>query len=172
MTNLEDDETKLYTQFANDGKKIGMFVGTKDGIDYMKADQIALYINESSGETIALIRANHIVMEGQTSIEDLLTGVAQIEILDVKDLYADQLVIDKTMVAESADFDQTVSASGYLIKGNQDVATWQTETIPTLSFSNRYNFVYRSNGTDYTALGYIVGSHGSKTIHYLGSATT
>ena len=51
-------------------------------------------------------------------------------------------------------------------------ATWQTETIPTLTFSNRYNFVYKSNGVEYTSLGYIVGSHGSKTIHYLGSATT
>ena len=76
MTNLEDDQEKLYTQFANDGKKIGMFVGTKDGIDYAKADQIALYINQSSGDTLALIRADHIVLDGTTTVEQLLTGQA------------------------------------------------------------------------------------------------
>lgn len=66
-----------------------------------------------------------------------------------------------------------VDCSSLHVDGYSDgSATWQTETIPTLTFSNRYNFVYRSNGVDYTSLGYIVGSHGSKTIHYLGSATT
>lgn len=126
MTNLEDDEAKLYTQFANDGKKIGMFVGTKDGIDYMKADQIALYINESSGDTIALIRATHIVMQGQTSIEDLLSGVAQINVLDVKDLYADQLIVDGSMNAGSVESD-----SGFSISNDQRVATWKTKTVVT-----------------------------------------
>ena len=126
MTNLEDDETKLYTQFANDGKKIGMFVGTKDGIDYAKADQIALYINESSGDTIALIRATHIVMQGQTSIEDLLSGVAQINVLDVKDLYADQLIVDGSMNAGSVESD-----TGFKISGNANVATWKSKTVVT-----------------------------------------
>lgn len=172
QTNKEDEDIQYYVDFFKLDDKVGMIVGTKDGVDYVKADQISLAINQSTGESIALIRATHIIMEGNTTIEDLMSGVAQINILDVKDLYAEQLVVDLTMSADSADFTQTVSASGYLINGDNTVATWQTETIPTLSFSNRYNFVYRSNGTDYTALGSVVGSHGSKTIHYLGSATT
>ena len=172
QTNKEDEEIQYYVDFFKLDDKVGMVVGTKDGVDYVKADQISLAINQSTGESIALIRATHIIMQGNTTIEDLMSGVAQINILDVKDLYAEQLVVDLTMTADSADFTQSVSASGYLINGDNNVATWQTETVPTLTFSSRYNFVYRSNGTDYTALGYLVGSHGTKTIHYLGSATT
>ena len=169
MTNLEDEEVKAYTTFYNDGKKIAMVVGTKDGVDFIKADQISLSINESTGETIALIRANHIVMEGQTSIEDLLTGVAQIEILDVKDLYADQLVVDGSSNVGSLEADTTITAgTGFMVGQDQHVATWQTETIPTFTFSGTHSFVYRQNGVDYTTSGKIIGTSGTKWIHYLG----
>ena len=169
MTNLEDEEVKAYTTFYNDGKKIAMVVGTKDGIDFIKADQISLSINESTGETIALIRANHIVMEGETSIEDLLTGVAQIEILDVKDLYADQLVVDGSSNVGSLEADTTITAgTGFKVGNDQHVATWQTEKIPTFTFSGTHSFVYRQNGVDYTTSGKIIGTSGTKSIHYLG----
>lgn len=169
MTNLEDDEVKAYTTFYNDGKKIAMVVGTKDGVDFIKADQISLSINESTGETIALIRANHIVMEGQTSIEDLLTGVAQIEILDVKDLYADQLVVDGSSNVGSLEADTTITAgTGFKVGQDAHEATWQTETIPTFTFSGTHSFVYRQNGVDYTTSGKIIGTSGTKSIHYLG----
>jgi hypothetical protein len=169
MTNLEDDEVKAYTTFYNDGKKIAMVVGTKDGIDFIKADQISLSINESTGDTVALIRADHIVMEGETSIEDLLTGVAQIEILDVKDLYADQLVVDGSSNVGSLEADTTITAgTGFKVGNDQHVATWQTETIPTFTFSGTHSFVYRQNGVDYTTSGKIIGTSGTKSIHYLG----
>ena len=162
MTNLEDDETKLYTQFANDGKKIGMFVGTKDGIDYAKADQIALYINESSGDTIALIRATHIVMQGQTSIEDLLSGVAQINILDVKDLYADQLIVDGSMTAGSVESD-----NGFKITGNANVATWKSKTVVTdvSTTSTSAGWLYGDVNLN------ITGRSSSKMIHSVTATT-
>lgn len=176
MTNLEDDETKLYTQFANDGKKIGMIVGTKDGIDYINAPQITLAINEWNGTRI-LLRADTIDIDGL--VDELTTYDLTVETLTTEgtatfngDVSAPGLTITDggdingftNLTGDNADFD-TLTVDG-------GEATWQTETIPTLTFSNRYNFVYRSNGVDYTSLGYIVGSHGSKTIHYLGSATT
>lgn len=158
MTNLEDDDIKYYTNLFNLGDRVGLIVGTKDGTDYIKADQISLSINQSTGESIALIRADHIVMEGETSIEDLLTGVAQINILDVKDFYVEQAVADEVN-------------TGVLKVGNgsdNHEATWQTETIPTFTFSNTHSFVYRQNGVDYTTSGKIIGSSGTKSIHYLG----
>ena len=171
MTNLEDEEEKLYTQFANDGKKIGMFVGTKDGIDYAKADQIALYINESSGDTIALIRATHIVMEGQTTIEDLLSGVAQINILDVADLNADQLVVDGSMNAGSVESD-----NGFKITNDARIATWQSKQISTPTYGTIRYFLYADSSGSTTPTGtthsYPITSHSESTIHYLGSADT
>lgn len=176
MTNLEDDETKAYTTFYNDGKKIGMIVGTKDGVDFVRGDQIVLAINEDGGTT-ATIRADCIDIDGL--VNELTTYDLTVETLTTEgtatfngDVYAPGLTITDggdidgftNITGSNADFDSLT------VDGSE--ATWQTETIPTLSFSSRYNFVYRSNGTDYTALGYIVGSHSSKTIHYLGSATT
>lgn len=63
MTNLEDEEEKAFTQFYNDGQKIGMIVGTKNGIDYINAPQITLAINEWGGTRI-LLRADTIDIDG------------------------------------------------------------------------------------------------------------
>ena len=84
MTILEDDTIKAYTTFYNDGRRIGMIVGTKDGVDYINAPQITLAINNWDGTTTARINADRIVLDGTTTVEELLTGLAQISILDVK----------------------------------------------------------------------------------------
>ena len=172
MTNLEDDEEKLYTQFANDGQKIGMFVGTKNGIDYAKADQIALYINESSGDTIALIRANHIVMEGQTTIEDLLSGTAEINILDVKDLYAEQLIVDLSIAADSLSTDHGITAgTGFYVGQDSHAATWQSYTARYCELSGSHYMMYGAQGTTTplgTVAGRLVTGYTNTTIHYLG----
>ena len=47
-------------------------------------------------------------------------------------------------------------------------ASWKSVAVPVLTFSNQHNYVYKSNGVEYTALGYIVGSYSTKTIYYLG----
>ena len=47
---------------------IGMVVGKKEGDQYIKAAEIALSINASTGETEARIDADHIYLNGQTSI--------------------------------------------------------------------------------------------------------
>ena len=74
MTEYEDDENKLYTTFFNLGNKVGMILGTKDGIDYVKADQISLAINNSTGESVARIQANHIILSGSTTLDSFFSG--------------------------------------------------------------------------------------------------
>lgn len=174
QTNKEDEDIQYYVDFFKLDDKVGMIVGTKDGVDYVKADQISLAINQSTGESIALIRATHIIMQGNTTIEDLMSGVAQINILDVKDLYAEQLVVDLTMVADSADFTHSVSASGYLINGNDNVAKWQTYTARKVTLSNSFAFRYEtSGGASYgTVNGRIVTGYSDTVLHYLGYPDT
>ena len=176
MTNLEDDDIKYYTEFFNLGDRVGLIVGTKDGTDYIKADQISLSINQSTGESVALIRADHIVMEGQTTIEDLLTGVAEINVLDVKDLYTEQLVVDLSISAGSAEFDDGVTAAGYYINGNNNKAVWQNKQISTPTFGTRHYFLYAASSGSTTPTGttqhYPITGHTEATIHYLGSADT
>ena len=176
MTNLEDDDIKYYTEFFNLGDRVGLIVGTKDGTDYIKADQISLSINQSTGESVALIRADHIVMEGQTTIEDLLTGVAEINVLDVKDLYTEQLVVDLSISAGSAEFDDGVTAAGYYINGNNNKAVWQNKQISTPTFGTGHYFLYAAASGSTTPTGttqhYPITGHTEATIHYLGSADT
>lgn len=173
-TNTEDEEEKYYTDFFNLGTKVGMIVRTKNGVDYIDAPQISLAINDWNDPTSRiLLKADAIDIDGV--VETLRTYALQVASLDsgsaefTEDVrMLGDLILYGTLTGNKGDF-VSLYVEG---SGGAQQATWQTETIPTLSFSNRYNFVYRSNGTDYTVLGYLVGSHGSKTIHYLGSATT
>ena len=62
---------------------IGMVVGVKNGANYIKAGEIAIAINSSTGETVANINADHIFLNGQTSVEALLTGEATVSEMGV-----------------------------------------------------------------------------------------
>lgn len=179
QTNKEHEDGEFYQEFVNDVTGIGMVVGKYNGGWKIKAGEIILAMNDDGGTT-AHISADVIDIDGL--ITELLAydvTFATVTTTNTATFGGDVYIQDGNgltfpdggdingvtdLFADNATFD-TLTVYG-------DEATWQTETVPTLSFSNRYNFVYRSNGTDYTALGYIVGSHGSKTIHYLGSATT
>ena len=55
------------------GSYIGMVVGKKNGNEYIKAGEIALSINSSTGESIALINANHVNISA-TNDAHLLAG--------------------------------------------------------------------------------------------------
>lgn len=177
QTNEEDGTLQTYADLERYNNMIRMVVGTKDGQNYIQAGQIALSINEQDASTRILLQADVIDIDG------IITA------LEAKTLGVGGLTVEgRSTFKQGADFEAGLATdsnanincggvvnadSGFTVGGiSGDKATWQTETIPTLSFSSRYNFVYRLNGTDYTALGYLVGSHGSKTIHYLGSATT
>jgi hypothetical protein len=143
-----------------------MVVGYYDGEAKIEAGKIALSINTSTGESEALINANHIALEGQTTVDQLLTGLAQISSLDVNNLKA-----------LTCDFDNVTaeSVTTKLLTVNSETATWQTYTARycTLNGTRRY-FMYTntSGGTDPvgTVYGQIVASFENKTIQYLGKA--
>lgn len=73
MTNLEDEDLKWYTEFIKTQNQIGMVIRKKNGIDYIDAAAIALAINESSGETSAYIKADHVNISA-TNTAHLLAG--------------------------------------------------------------------------------------------------
>ena len=89
MTNQEDEQIKYSSDFLKTDQMIGMIVGIKDGNAYIKAAQIALAINDSTGETTAQISADKILLDGQTTVAQLLTGLAIISSLKTHLLSAD-----------------------------------------------------------------------------------
>jgi phage minor structural protein len=80
-TNQMNDKVKTFTEFVKDNELIGMVVGIKDGDRYIKAGEISIAINESTGDTEAKINADKIYLNGSTKISDLLTGDAEITFL-------------------------------------------------------------------------------------------
>ena len=85
----EYDKIKTYSDLVKTDSMIGMVVGIKDGAAYIKAAEIALSINDSTGETLALISADKILLEGSTTVKDLLTGAAIASTLKTHLLEAD-----------------------------------------------------------------------------------
>lgn len=181
-TELEDDKSTTYTEWIYLKNAIGMAIGRKNGKDYIRGGEITLAINDDHGVT-AKIAADTIDIDGL--IDELVAYDVTFETLEVDntatfkgDVYIHEnglTFVDGGNINGATDVSAESGIFGSLYVddgGSSTEATWQSETIPTLTFSNRYNFVYQSNGQEYTSLGYIIGSHGSKTIHYLGSATT
>lgn len=160
MTNLEDDEIKTWTEFIKTDQMIGMVVGTRNGSNYIKGGEITLAINEDGGST-AKLSADAIDIDGL------------VDALKAMDITANRLVATVSIALGNVSItEQGLNIGDSSFRFDRSTVSWQTETIPVLTFSNQHNYVYRSNGVDYTALGSIVGSHSTKTIHYLGSATT
>ena len=71
MTNLEDEDMKWYTEFIKNKNQIGMVIRKKNGRDYIDAAAIALAINESTGETTALIKADHVNISATNTVHVL-----------------------------------------------------------------------------------------------------
>ena len=78
MDNLKDEDLKWYTEFIKTKNQIGMVIRKKNGTDYIDAAAIALSINESTGETTALIKADHVNISA-TSTAQLLSGAMMMD---------------------------------------------------------------------------------------------
>lgn len=76
QTDDEYKDSKTYSALEKTDSMIGMVVGTKNGDNYIKAAEIALSINESTGETTARIDADKIYLDGQTTVGDIFAGNA------------------------------------------------------------------------------------------------
>lgn len=164
LTNLEENQTYYDSEFVKNSQMIGMVVGLKQGQAYIKAASILASINDEGGTEIKL-SADVIDIDG-------LMAHFEAEGLECGDLdCGGSITVDQDISAEG-------TISGYYgsfesgITVGEDDASWQSETIPTFTFSQTHNFVYRTNGVDYTTSGKIIGTNGTKTIHYLGKATT
>lgn len=167
QTNAEDNDAKTFSALEKTNEMIGMVVGTRNGQQYIKAGEISLAINASTGETEAKISADKIYLNGETSIAAMLTGTAEINILDVKDLYVEQVVCDEI----GAD---RVKTDALWVADTS--ATWQTYSARycTLSTSHYYLYAASSGSTTPTGTvtGRIVTGYTDTTLHYLGGAST
>ena len=161
QTNEEEDKSKTYSGFEKNSQMIAMVVGLKNGQRYIKAGQIALAINSSTGETEARIDASKIYLNGLTTIAALLSGTAEINILDVKDMYVEQGVFDE------------VGTDVLKVGSEESPAEWQSETVVTgITYGTTGNKTWKTTDGDYVYNLVTWVNHTTATINYLGKANT
>jgi hypothetical protein len=171
---------------------IGMIVGMHDGVAYIKTGEITVAINDTTGETMAKIKADHVwmgtgedsrsidvVIDGKLDVDDLAARIADIQLLTTQNIFADGSVTASVLAASGSlavnqSYGITNSGVGYFsalsVTGGTSNATWQSATIHTLSVSNEHAFLYGDANLTPTgrASGRVVLSHNTSTIHYLG----
>ena len=109
----------LGSRFRVQADQIGMVVGTyQDGTNYIKAGEICLAINATTGQSTAKILADHVIMDsvsgtpidvainGKLNVTDLAAAIGDITQLRVQVVYGDSLNIDEINVSNNASIDQ------------------------------------------------------------------
>lgn len=71
MTPLEDEQAKTYTDWVKLNDQIGMVVGRYNGTDKIKAGEITLSINETTGQSLAVINADHVNISATNDVYTL-----------------------------------------------------------------------------------------------------
>ena len=135
-----------------------MVVGIKNGNTYIKAASIVASIN-SDGGTNVKISADTIDIDGV--VTKLLTkeiSCASIHTTSGSNLFEGM-----------CSFPDQVSITTDLVLYAHS-AEWKTADIPTFTYSQAHNFMYKESGNEYTTSGYIIGTKSTTTIHYLGYA--
>ena len=128
QTNREHEDGEFYTEFEKDQQKIGMVVGTYNGGYKIKAAEICLAINDDSS-TEARIMADHIYLDGDTSIDSLFSVSGNLVDLTVGRCATEELSVSgqssfqsRSVTWRSATFvtgvNPTTTATIYYLGGN------------------------------------------------------
>lgn len=120
----DTDDNMMGSRLEVQGNRIAMVVGTYQGTDYIKAGEIALAINDSTGETEAKINANHVYINATDDVKAWAAGTdaslvahsAAIQTLTAQKVTADQVVA----IVEGGTFSSITTTS--LSVGGQSIA--------------------------------------------------
>lgn len=151
-----DTWSALQKQNDRFGSMIAMVVGTRNGDNYIKAGEIALAINSSTGETEARIAADKIFLDGDTTIASFFSSAGS----------AKQFSVDR-LLADYVNIGGSTGPSYY----NGHAVTWHTYVARKCDLSAKKYFVYSNTSTpnsNGTINGYIVTDYTDTTLYYLG----
>lgn len=95
QTNREHQDGEFYSEFEKTDQKIGMVVGTYNGGYKIKAGEICLAINDDNTSQ-ARIWADHIYLDGQTSIASFFSAVGSVMQMTVDRMATDYVSIGGT----------------------------------------------------------------------------
>lgn len=178
QTNAQDAESNTFTLIEKNESLIGLVAGTKNGNQYIKAAEIAVSINNSTGESIAIVNADRIRIGGPTSTITLgdimnLTATNGMNVL-TDAAFALGLHSLGTVTSEAgfvAEDSYVRAENGFKIDQSDTPATWQSQyvvTSVTPIHTNKYTWhIDEGTGKWEGTLCKTVSPNGT-TIHYLG----
>ena len=186
----DDGENMVGSRFEVQANRIGMVVGTINGVDYIKAGEICLAINASTGQSEAKIDADHVyigneksttVIAGKAEITALNAATARISALEADAITANTLSAEisalQTVTVQSLSSARgTVSAyKGAFTQmevGGDDVAYRSDSYVESVSVAHNTVVVKLASGADFS-LTYVTSVIPStRTLHYVGTAPT
>ena len=177
QTNAQDAESNTFTLIEKNESLIGLVAGTKNGNQYIKAAEIAVSINNSTGESLAIVNADRIRIGSGGSIitlGDLMNLTSTNGMNVVKDATFALGLLSLGTVTSEAGFvaeDSYVRAElGFKIDQSDTPATWQEKTVladVSKSFTPSVSLEKAGGGTwSGTVLSDITRSY--TKIYYLG----
>jgi phage minor structural protein len=179
----DDNENMWQSRLNVQADRIGLVVEGTGANAHIKAAQIVASINAQTGQSAVLISADKITLDGQTTVDSLLTGRSAIS-----SLLATSASVGNLSILPNGTF--TINdASGFSY--DRKAVTWQNTTVvtnvsitdATVNLSTSRYFLYTDSSTNRTPTGATKsslvtsrtnGSHTvtKKVLHYLGSAAT
>ena len=168
------------------GSMIGMVVGKYNGQDYIKAGEIALSINATTGDTMAKIQADHVwmgtgssarsidvVIDGKLSVNNLYAAIAALDAVDIEDLTVGTFDFGTGDCTKITTDTLIVTNPSFELDGR--TASWKSQTVVTGVTQTHYGaqyFALSNNGTSVTGYAYVNPvtnvSSSTTTIYYLG----
>ena len=188
QTNIEHEDGEIYTEWLNLENKVGMVVGTYNGGYKIEAGEIALSINEQTGQSAVKISGNMVDINGSSitisadriDINGLVTKLLteQISCVSIHTTGGSNLFDGRTDVDElHVSNDLYVFNTGLTYGG--EVVSWQSTQVVTgtsVSTAGARWYATSTDGTSVTGHNYFnpvtVVSATKTTIHYLGKAET
>ena len=186
----DDGENMVGSRFEVQANRIGMVVGTINGVDYIKAGEIALSINQQTGQSAVKISGDMVDINAS---QTLVINASHIDINGIVTALSSYNVTASTLKAGGITSTGDLSVAGVAniaslvataftagsIYYDQHYATWQSESVvysitkPSLMTTPSDTFV-TSGGTKSGRLvtSWDNGSYYTKTLHYLGYAST
>ena len=173
MTEYQGQAAYYKSEFVKDDQLIGMIVGIHNGVKYIKSGEITVAINNTTGETMAKIKADHVwmgtgedsrpidvVINGKLNVDELAAKIAAIATLNTLSIHADGSVI----------VDGLVSAASLAVNQSYGITNSGSGVFSGITVGSGGVTV---GGTALSVQSItVVTPDGNKTFSYLGTAGT
>lgn len=154
---VKNDTDGLQTQIEQTADSINTSVSAAKSTLYSAISQTATQIRSE------VVGKNGVISAINQTAESILIQAGKINL----DGYVTTSMLQSAFASAGQIACSQLSISDYFQFGAYGVS-WKSFTHHNFTVGSSHNFVYKTNGVEYTTSGYIMGTHSTTTIYYLG----